>query len=364
MMGQRMLSLFILAGLCSSAVVFPQQDRRKKEEDQGDVVELKGTLINVPVAVRDANNRYIPNLQQKDFRLYEDGTEQQIAFFSNEEEPFSVALLLDTSGSTQEDLPRIQDAAITFVQQLRSQDQVMVISFDDHVTVECEFTSDRREAARAIRSTRPGRSTHLYDAVFLAVDQRMRRITGRKAMILFTDGVDTASKDSSYEETLYTLEESSVLTYPIWYDTRDAVARRQGGSATGGVILRRLPIPIPWPAPGKNRWPTPQPPPPTSGRFPSPYPGNGDLDLAYRRGQTYLRELADRTGGVYYAANTLYDLPNVFSLIADELRHQYLLGYYPTNSAQDGGFRRIRVTVNRFGASVRARPGYRAIRHG
>lgn len=368
--GPTTLIVFLAFWLLWPPVSWPQdRSSQRTTEQRGDVIELTGTLVNVPVVVRDTNNRYIADLKKEHFRLFEDGMEQEIVFFSNTEEPFSVALLLDTSGSTREELPRIQDAAITFVEQLHDYDRVMVISFDDDIDLQCELTSDRREIVRAIRRVRSGGSTRLYDAVAFTLNQRLNHVSGRKAIVLFTDGVDTASRNAGFESTIRDLEESNVLVYSIRYNTLEAVARRTGGS--GGVIIGRIPLPLPLPGPSqRTRWPIPLPHPgpfPVPGRWPTPSPRRGPgspthdrLEEMYRRGEAYLSELADRTGGVLYAADSLYDLPGVFEHIADELRHQYMLGYYPSNTARDGSYRRIRVTVRHPDAHVRARPGYRA----
>lgn len=368
--GPTTLIVFLAFWLLWPPVSWPQdRSSQRTTEQRGDVIELTGTLVNVPVVVRDSNNRYIADLKKEHFRLFEDGMEQEIVFFSNTEEPFSVALLLDTSGSTREELPRIQDAAITFVEQLHDYDRVMVISFDDDIDLQCELTSDRREIVRAIRRVRSGGSTRLYDAVAFTLNQHLNHVSGRKAIVLFTDGVDTASRNASFESTIRDLEESNVLVYSIRYNTLEAVARRTGRS--GGVIIGRIPLPLPLPGPSqRTRWPIPLPHPgpfPVPGRWPTPSPRrgpgsptNGRLEEMYRRGEAYLSELADRTGGVLYAADSLYDLPGVFEHIADELRHQYMLGYYPSNTARDGSYRRIRVTVRHPDAHVRARPGYRA----
>lgn len=368
--GPTTLIVFLAFWLLWPPVSWPQdRSSQRTTEQRGDVIELTGTLVNVPVVVRDTNNRYIADLKKEHFRLFEDGMEQEIVFFSNTEEPFNVALLLDTSGSTREELPRIQDAAITFVEQLHDYDRVMVISFDDDIDLQCELTSDRREIVRAIRRVRSGGSTRLYDAVAFTLSQRLNHVSGRKAIVLFTDGVDTASRNAGFESTIRDLEESNVLVYSIRYNTLEAVARRTGGS--GGVIIGRIPLPLPLPGPSqRTRWPIPLPHPgpfPVPGRWPTPSPRRGPgspthdrLEEMYRRGEAYLSELADRTGGVLYAADSLYDLPGVFEHIADELRHQYMLGYYPSNTARDGSYRRIRVTVRHPDAHVRARPGYRA----
>jgi len=376
--GVRLLTPLVAFTLLGPMVSLSQERRPPRSDDhRGEVVELTGTLVNVPVLVRDSHNRYIANLTKEDFHLFEDGVEQEIAFFSNTEEPISVALLLDTSGSTREELPRIREAAIEFVSQLHDSDRVMVVSFDDDIDVGCELTNDRREMIQAIRRTRSGGSTHLYDAVSMVVSHLLRDVPGRKAIVLFTDGVDTASRGATAESTIAELEESNVLVYSIRYDTQEAVARRMAGS--GGVLWGRIPFPIPSPTPRSSRgirWPLPWPnrgPFPGVGRLPLPVPyplprrgpqpsprPDDRIEAMYRRGEAYLRELAERTGGVLYHAETLSDLPSVFEQIAEQLRHQYTLGYYPSQPTRDGRYRRIRVTVDYPDAHVRARPGYRA----
>lgn len=391
---------------CFAVTSFSQRPVEGGEQDEA--LRLRGDLVEVPVIVRNRQNQYIHDLKKEDFVLYEDGVEQRIALFAHTEEPFHVALLIDTSGSTEEELPRIQQAALAFITQLHPQDEVMIVSFDDEVRVLSEFTSDRGILARALARLQSGESTRLFDAVDTVVRQWMNPIAGRKALILFTDGVDTASREATEEETCQHLEESNVLVYSIRYDTREAVRRRlrrpkkidigtpplpgprrrpgpapsppnpptsrwPDPSSRPFPLPRRWPMPNPYPTPYPDRYPTPHPPSsrvpyPTPAPAPSPPPRtprrhpqpNDPLDAEYRHGEQYLWDLADRTGGAYYEANLLRDLPQVFEQIAEELRHQYTLGYYPT-SAGDGRYHRIRVRVNRPGAYVRARPGYRAL---
>src|SRR6185369_13455565 len=114
-----------------------------EEIEAGDVVRVDTTLVTLPVSVSDRDGKYIPNLRKEDFRLWEEGAEQNIAFFSSVDKPFSVVLMLDTSGSTRSRIGDIQDAAITFVNQLRPDDEVMVVSFAEQVRVLSEFTKDR-----------------------------------------------------------------------------------------------------------------------------------------------------------------------------------------------------------------------------
>jgi VWFA-related protein len=321
-----------------------------EEVDAGDVIRVDTTLVTIPVSVTDRNGRYIPNLRKEDFRLWEDGIEQSVAFFSSVDKPFSLVLMIDTSGSTRFRLEDIQDAAISFVNQLRQDDRVMVVSFDDQVRVLTEFTSDRYRLRDAIRQTQTGNGTRLYDAVDLVMNQRLNSVAGRKAIVLFSDGVDTTSRHASYAGNVRDAEELDALIYPVQYDT---YVDQGGGSG--------------WP--GSGRWPN----------------SNGDIvaDILggiFRRGgggsssrggggvgtsrhdydvaNRYLHELADRTGARSYQADSTQNLSYAFANIAEELRRQYSLGYYPKSQSQAGQRRQINVRVNQPNVAVRTRDTY------
>ena len=162
-----------------------------------------------------------PDLSHDQFHLYENGIEQEIALFENAEKPFTVALLLDTSDSTKFKLNEIQDAAIAFVEQLRTDDRVIVAAFDRQITILAEESSDRRVLHDAIRRARTGGGTSLYNAVDVIVNQRLSHIRGRKAVVLFTDGVDTSSLAATYQGTLRAAEELDAFIYAIRYNTYD-----------------------------------------------------------------------------------------------------------------------------------------------
>jgi VWFA-related protein len=135
------------------------------ETVEGDVIRTDTALVTVPVTVLDRAGRYVPLLRREQFRIMENGVEQKIAYFATTDSPFSVVLLIDTSGSTSMRLDDIQDAAINFVSKLKANDSVMVMSFDDRIQVLCKATTDRDEIRRAIKRTRTGGGTRLYDAV-------------------------------------------------------------------------------------------------------------------------------------------------------------------------------------------------------
>lgn len=323
-----------------------------QEVGEGDVVRVNTTLVTIPVSVMDRDGRYIPNLRKEDFRLWEDGTEQNIAFFASVDKPFSVVLMLDTSGSTQYKLDEIQEAAIGFVNQLHSDDRVMVVSFDDKIRVLSNFTSDRYQLRRAIEQTRPGDGTKLYEAVDMVINRKLDQVQGRKAIVLFTDGVDTTSRHATYESTLRDAEELDALIYPVQYDTYNDMGGGGGswpgsGRSSSTVILGDILGGI-W---GGGRrgggWP---------GR-----PGRGAPGTTrgeYERADRYLHALADLTGARLYQADRNQNLTYAFSNVAEELRRQYSLGYYPKQPAQAGQRRQIKVRVNQPNLAVRTRDSY------
>jgi len=432
------------------------QEKSKEKEEPLDVapdpeaIKIGTELVSVPVIVSDYNDIYIPDLKQPEFTLYEDGVKQEIVFFATVKEPFNVVLLLDTSGSTKEKLRQIQGAAKEFVAQLQPKDRVKIINFDDQINDLSEFTSDRATLREAIERAQSGVGTKLYDAMKYALNT-LTRVQGRRAIVLFTDGVDNHSDTTQAADNIAQLEESGIIVYPIRYDTRretEALVREQQERAT---IADRLPGRRP--TSGGGRPPTGTTPPTTPGEHPVPtsrpggqdpyqlpvppiyiprpnrypdgrypdgrdprsrypddrypddrypdsrypdsrYPGGGGrypddgsagsrlpdprypnppvprrspddgisimLDGMYRTAALYLNDLATNSGGKLQYAEDLTRLPDAFAKIADELRNQYSLGFYPSNPAHDGKYRKLQVKVSRKNVVVRARPGYRA----
>jgi VWFA-related protein len=298
------------------------------QSGQDEPIRLKATLVQVPVIVSDSGGRYVVDLRKGDFRLFEDGVPQQIDFFAPVDQAFTVALLLDSSGSTMDQLNQIKAAALAFIDNLRPQDRVLIMNFDDSVHVQCDFTSDRGALRRAVGNIQPGEFTQVYEAIYTAVWERLRKVEGRRAVIVFTDGIDTASSEIDDEDTLDAIVETEgVLVYPIRYSTRADVERR---------LLRRKDYQG---QTGEERLKA--------------------LDRAYREADEYLDQLAELSGAILERADTLRDLNGAFARIAAELRQQYLLGYYPSNTKEKDSDRKISVQVGRSGVKVRARPGYR-----
>jgi VWFA-related protein len=325
-----------------------------EEVESGDIVRVDTALVSVPVSVVDRQGHFIPNLKKEDFSVFENGVEQSIAYFEPADKPFTVALVLDTSASTHFHLWEIKEAAIAFASQLRPQDRVLVVSFNDQVLLLTEATNDLNVVTTVIQTyATTGSSTRLYDAVDLVIKERLNKIKGRKAIVLFTDGVDTSSYQATYEGTLREAEELDALIYPIQYDTSDYRQAMQGaGNVT--VVSRTSS----WPFPGRS-----------SSQVIYSGPANGGIQMPgtsqadYDRADKYLHALADKTGARLYQANDPSQLAKAFSGIAEELRRQYSLGYYPQNSTepsadQSGDRRHIRVRVHRPNLAVRARDSY------
>lgn len=302
-----------------------------------EVVRVDTSLVTIPVSVRDRQGRYAPDLRREDFRVFEDGAEQQVAYFAAVDQPFTVALVLDTSGSTDFSLSEMQRAASAFVEQLKPADRVMVVSFDDRIDVLTEPTGDRQELNRAIRRARGGGGTRLYDAVEFTLRQKLAKVGGRKAVVILTDGVDTTSRRASYQSTLRLAEESDALVYPVSYGGF-------GRAGLGGLGQPRIPLP------GGGGIIIGSPRGPGAGGGPSA----GD----YARGEAYLTELAQRTGGRLYRGNSVINISQAFEWVADELRRQYSLGYYPKSSGREGQRRQIKVQVSQPNLVVQARDSY------
>ena len=268
------------------------------EVGEGEVVRITASLVSVPVSIIDRQGKYVVDLQPKDFRIYEDGVEQLITHFSNIDQPFSVVLLMDTSGSTASFLGQMKGAAKSFVEQLRPADTVQPIYFHGEIKpLTPKSINDPNLLSAAIDQISSGplnMGTRLYDAVDFALSV-LRPVSGRKAVILFTDGENTWGK-ATMKSTLHDAEESDVVIYTLQYGDPPA--------------------------------------------------------------QKYLQQLAEKTGGRYFMAADANTIQRSFAEVAEELRRQYVLGYQPNELAPRGQERKIRVKVDRQRVAVRARKSY------
>jgi Ca-activated chloride channel homolog len=353
------------------------------QQDPDDTLTLEGALIEVPIVVADRSGRYVPQLRQQDFRILEDGQEQQISFFSSERVPIHVAIVMDTSGSTRDTIGDIQEAAVNFIDQLMPGDQVMIVSFASEVIVEQEFTNDRGRLAQSIRRTQANGSTKLYEAVYLTVAERLRQVEGRKAMIILSDGEDTSSKDVSFDEAVNVCSESDVVAYGIRYPESSGMNVYTGPNSPfpqttpypGGNPRNTGPYPPNYPQPRRQQRPRTNIPgmpripginwpftsnlvdPQFGGRNPgSRVPAGGQMGR-----DPFMENITTNSGGTLFYAGAVNNVAGLLAMIAEELRHVYVIGYSPSNSLGNGGYRRITVQVPaKPDLAIRHRLGYQA----
>ena len=287
------------------------------------VIKSQVSLVNIFATVRDKKKHIMPSLKKEDFHVFEDDQEQKIAFFSNERAlPITLGLLIDTSLSEENRLPAEQEAATGFLNQvLRKGDEAMVISFGTDVDLLSDFTDDRAQLDRAIRSarinapnvsmvnagplppesrTRGLRGTAFYDAVWVACTEKLATEAGRKALVIITDADDQGSK----------------------VELKEAIEVAERTDAVIHILLVH--------------------------------------DPGYGTRPDVAKKMAEETGGRVIDVGSMKHLQEAFDQIAEELRDQYTLGYYPTNPAHDGKFRKIKVETADKELKALARRGYYA----
>jgi Ca-activated chloride channel family protein len=312
-------SCLALAIIVSLAIVRPQEMTRS--------YSVESALVSVPAIVTDAQGRFLPGLKAGSFKLFEDGVQVPISMFLTSEDPVKIALLLDTSRSTTTVLKNIKKAARRFLRQMRPQDVAMVVSFDSDIQVLCPLSSDQRELGDAIESAKAGGSTtRMRDAILEIAQRRFRSMSGRKAIVLLTDGQDHGSQISS-ADLLEAMAASSTLIYSIFY----TVDLRELMKEVVGVSPRR----------------------------PSAKIRTSEWDNSEQKAAQYLRQLSESSAGRFYQSN-ITEFDNAFRQISDELRAQYLIGFYPDKSKLDGNTHALELQVLVPDASIRCRKSYRA----
>ncbi len=295
--------------------------------ETGQTLKVQTSLVNVFATVRDKHGAIISDLKQEDFKISEDGQEQKVAYFAKEADlPITLGMLMDTSGSMDRLLSAEQDAAVRFLKEvMRPKDEGMVMSFDLDVDLLADFTEDTSVLAHAIRRTvintagglgpvTPGTipnsgvgGTHLYDAIYLACHDQLASEAGRKAVIIMTDAEDEGSQ-LSLQQGIESAQRADAVIHVLLIADEGAFFGR-GMDYEGGSVAKKM---------------------------------------------------ADDTGGRVIDVHNEKTLEKAFDEISEELRSQYVLGYYPTNTKRDGTFRKIHVDVDRPDTKVLARKGYYA----
>lgn len=301
----------------------PPQDKNKRDDE---TIRIDTDLVMLNATVTNDRGRFVANLKQSDFSVYEDGVKQQLEYFNTgDREPISLGIIFDTSGSMVDKIDGVRDAVEHFVKAVTPGDEIFLIQFSNHADLVQDFTDDRRRILRAIDRLEPRGSTALYDAIVMGLDRVGNGKHRKRALMLLTDGNDTSSR-IKLNDAVGLASEFEVIIYALGlgHGERGSFGH---GSHGGGIIFGRQ--------------------------------NNDTVDM------NVLRAFADATGGEAFFLENAHkagrDLVDEAALqVADELKQQYTLGYYPTNTRKDGSFRKIRVEVSNKSLRVRAKRGYYA----
>ena len=302
---------FVLVAACLVVALGSGASARQGQDRQAPAFRVGVDIVSLNVTVMDGQNRYVTDLDQADFAVFEDGVKQDLSFFNRRQQPIALSLLLDSSASMEDKLETLQTAAANFVRRLKPGDLGQIIDFDSRVEVKQEFTSNHGELEQAIRQTASGGSTSLHNAVYIALKE-LRKVKAaseedvrRQAIIVFSDGEDTSSL-VSFEEVLDLAKRSETAIYTIGLRGTDTQSR------------------------------------------------------GFREAEFVLRQLAQETGGRAFFPSRVEDLNGVYAQIADELASQYTLGYTSRNARRDGAWRRVIVQVLKPSMTPRTKRGYYA----
>jgi len=288
----------------------PTQKPQERPDDYR--IRRDVNLVVLHATVLDDRGRFVPDLREDNFRVYEDKVEQKLALFKREDVPVSVGLVIDNSGSMRDKRDRVNAAALTFVRTSNPQDEAFIVNFNDdyYLDLDKDFTSDISEMREALERVDSRGSTALYDAVIGSLDHLKKGHRDKKVLLVITDGEDNASR-KSLPVTVQEAQKTDTLIYAV------------------GLLSQ-------------------------------------ESKSSAKRARRALVELTQATGGLAFFPESAQDAESICTQIAHDIRNQYTLAYYPTNAAKDGTFRAVHVDVipprGRSRLTVRTRNGYYAPR--
>lgn len=289
-----------------------------KEKDDDEVIRVNTELVTLTATVTDKNGRYRADLKRGDFTVYENGAEQKLEYFNTGDRvPVSLGIVFDTSGSMEDKIEGVQDAVEHFVKSVASGDEIFLVQFSDDVDIVQDFTDDKKRILRAVENLRPRGSTALYDAVLVGLQKIADGKHRKRALLLLTDGNDTASS-TSFQEITALARKSEVIIYGL------GIGHGEKGNIHSGILNSQV---------------------------------KDTVDMRT------LRALADATGGNAYFLENAHEggrdlIDEAAEEVAAELKQQYTLGYYPTDKKDTGAFRQIKVELKDKSLRVRTKRGY------
>lgn len=328
--------VILVCSVISPAILAKQtqgaQTPKPKPKSDEATITVETSEVLLPVTVRDASGQFATDLKAENFMVYEDGIAQPISSFALRRMPVHVVLLIDTSDSVTRELDDFKAAALRFVNQLDPEDKICLIQFDDKVKLVLDWTSNRNSIKRSLNLLQPGFFTKFNDALYLAAKEQLGKVTGRKAVIVLTDGIDSGRGSITPERAFRALVEEEVPVYSVSKTRiqgradRDKLEFYQHASSSSFNQLKVE-----------------------------------DLKMSLQQleeSEKYLTRISEETGGRIFLPESFDDLGNAYQQVADELRSQYVIFYTPTNPARDGQYRSIRVKVKQPGYHATTRFGY------
>ena len=301
-----------------------------------DPIRVDSSIVRLNVGVVDGRGQQVANLTKGNFTIFEDDKKQEILRFEPSTAPFSVVMILDMSGSTLGFRQVIRLSASRFIDALLPEDRVAVVEFYDKINVLNDFTTDRRKVATSIALANGRGKTQLFKAIDLALDKLSKEKSRRKAIVVLTDGIDTAVRDKDRDVLLNLTD--TVIPTAIKPESSEILRKILSRSDQQAVTI--YPVALPTGDPAKLADPTPR------------------QVAMYQAGRTRLQMIADRTGGTLNAIKNLEDMGRIYGQVAAELRTLYTVEYSPTNEKNDGKWRTIRIEVNDTSLLARTRQGY------
>jgi Ca-activated chloride channel family protein len=267
----------------------PGQDAGKSQS--GSRISVDVNLVVLHTTVLDDRGKFVEGLAQDNFRVFEDKVEQKLSVFKREDIPVSMGLVIDNSGSMRDKRPRVNEAALTLVQNSNPQDEAFVVNFNDdfYLDLDKDFSSSIPELKEALERIDARGSTALYDAIIGSLDHLKKGVKEKKVLLIVTDGEDNTSR-SSLEKTIREIQKTDTVIYTIGLLSQES--KRSAKTAKRALV-----------------------------------------------------EIANASGGVAYFPENIEDVHSICEQVAHDIRHQYTLGYYPSNSARDGSFRSVHVDV-------------------
>lgn len=305
-------------------------------QDDDDPIRVDTSVVRVNVGVVDQRGRPITSLSRPDFKVFEDGTQQEISRFEVSSAPFSVVMLLDMSGSTKSFRQNIRLSAIRFLDALAPDDRVAVVEFYSKIRMLNDFTTNRNTAAHSITVANGEGDTDLYKAISFSLEKLSREQNRRKAIVVLTDGVDTETQKTD-RALLARTPDSDVLS-AIQPDATGRLGNMLNLADALGVTIYPLALPTGDPA-----------------RLADPTPRQVAM---YKAARDRLQLIADRSGGTLNSIRRLEEMGALYAVVAADLRTLYTIEYTSTNEKRDGKWRAIRVAVSNTDMIARSRQGY------